>query len=221
MPIRVISLDAGGTLIEPLPSVGHVYAQVAAEHGEADLDPDELTRHFLRQWKEKKDFGYTRACWRNLAAKTFQRGRLEFFDQLYQRFTRADVWRVYPDVFPALRELREAGLQLAVISNWDERLRPLLAELGLDPFFDVITISLETGCQKPAPEIFQKTAASLGIMPGEMLHVGDSWAEDLEGAIGAGMKGLLLDRSGERRGSETITSLGDLLPLIRKGRWIS
>ena len=51
-----------------------------------------------------------------------------FFHELYERFARPDAWEVFPDVVSVLEELAESGLKLGVISNWDERLRPLLRE---------------------------------------------------------------------------------------------
>ena len=44
--VEAITLDVGGTLIEPWPSVGHIYAEVAARHG-VQAEPEELTRRFV------------------------------------------------------------------------------------------------------------------------------------------------------------------------------
>ena len=48
--VEAITLDVGGTLIEPWPSVGHIYAKVAARHG-VQAEPEELTRRFVQAWQ--------------------------------------------------------------------------------------------------------------------------------------------------------------------------
>jgi phosphoglycolate phosphatase-like HAD superfamily hydrolase len=45
-PIQAVTFDVGGTLIDPWPSVGHVYAAVAAEHGLTGVDPESLNVRF-------------------------------------------------------------------------------------------------------------------------------------------------------------------------------
>ena len=61
--ILAVTFDVGGTLIEPWPSVGAIYAEVAAEHGLPGLSAGELTRRFGAAWRTRPDFGYTRAEW--------------------------------------------------------------------------------------------------------------------------------------------------------------
>src|SRR5580700_10426449 len=45
LPIRAVTFDVGGTLIEPWPSVGRVYAEVAARHG-LEVAAEDLDRQF-------------------------------------------------------------------------------------------------------------------------------------------------------------------------------
>ena len=75
-------------------------------------------------------------------------------------------------------------LSLGIISNWDERLRPLLAKLDLAKYFEVIIISCEVGFPKPSPVIFEQAAKKLGLASEFILHVGDSDEHDAEGAAG-------------------------------------
>jgi putative hydrolase of the HAD superfamily len=197
--MEAVTFDVGGTLIKPWPSVGHVYASVAARFGLRDATPEELNHRFAAAWRTQMDFDYTRAAWRNVVERTFaglaQDGvGDELFDALYRRFEEASAWRVFDDVPPVLRGLRTRGLRLGVISNWDERLRPLLDRLGLSAEFDVIVSSHEAGCVKPAPAIFARAAALLGCDAARLLHVGDSAAADAEGARRAGCRSLLLTR---------------------------
>lgn len=197
-PIRAMTFDVGGTLIEPWPSVGHIYAQVAAEQGYEGLNPSELTQRFFKAWRAKSQFRYAKHEWFEMVSETFS-GPLDvqvhFFEALYARFTEPRVWRVYDDVTTTLDALRQHGLKLAAVSNWDDRLRPLLKALGLDIYFDAIAISGEIGFQKPDPRIFHLVLNDLGCSPSESLHVGDSPTEDIDGAHAAGMQALLINRT--------------------------
>ncbi len=199
--IQAVTFDVGGTLLQPWPSVGHVYRAVAGELGWPGLDAHELNRRFRHAWKQKQDFDHSRAAWRGLVEATFAGlgpATIEgpFFERLYHRFGEADVWRVFPDVRPCLERLGELGMKLGAVSNWDERLRPLLSDLDLARYFDVMVISHEIGAAKPAPEIFEQAVRLLGVPAGAVVHVGDSEAEDVAGASAAGLTGVLLDRDG-------------------------
>src|SRR5262245_21359708 len=129
--IRGVTFDVGGTLIEPWPSVGHIYAAVAREHGFPNLQPEILNRQFASVWQAKKNFDHSQAAWRKLVDATFAglvTGTETLFPELYKRFGQAAAWRTFDDVAPSLERLRRRGLKLGIISNWDERLRPLLGE---------------------------------------------------------------------------------------------
>jgi putative hydrolase of the HAD superfamily len=209
-----ITFDVGGTLIEPWPSVGAVYAGVAAEHGLPGLAADELTRRFHRAWRARANFDYTRHAWAELVDATFAGLTAEppsrtCFDALYRRFEAADCWRVFEDVLPALKELRARGLRLGVISNWDDRLRPLLERLHLARWFEVIVISCEVGSTKPSPAIFHAAARQFGLSPADFLHVGDSAEADVAGARRAGWAALRVVRHGPD-GRGTISGLASL-----------
>src|SRR5438105_3059127 len=138
--IRAVTVDVGGTLIEPWPSVGHVYAEVAARNGCRNIAPESLNRNFAAAWREKKNFQHTREDWAQLVDSTFA-GLCQplpsqtFFPAIYERFAQSDAWRIYDDVLPSLDALDALDLPLAIISNWDQRLRPLLQQLGLDRYF--------------------------------------------------------------------------------------
>jgi putative hydrolase of the HAD superfamily len=100
-------------------------------------------------------------------------------------------------VIPCFEALQKRNVRLAVISNWDTRLKPTLKNIGLYDFFEVITVSGEHGHNKPAREIFHATAAALALPPNEILHIGDNHREDYLGARNAGFHALHLDRDGE------------------------
>ena len=127
----------------------------------------------------------------------------------YGHFATAAPWRVFDDVLPCLQRLKRSGLKLGIISNWDERLRPLLRALELDRYFDAVIVSGEVGRHKPDAKIFETAALQLGTPAEAILHVGDNAAEDFEGARKAGLRAVLL-RRGQMAARDAIPSL-DLL----------
>lgn len=139
---------------------------------------------------------------------------------------RLGTWRTYPEVPEVLHALRGAGLPLAVVSNWDPGLIPLLERLGLREAFAVIVASAEAGVAKPDPRIFGVALDALGVPPGHALHVGDLYDLDVVGAQAAGLVPVLLDRRGQPRPSVfsadggraydglRITDLRELLPIV-------
>ncbi len=220
--IAAVTFDAGGTLIEPSPSVGHVYAAVAAEHGHPNCDPARLNRSFREAWRAKKGFDYSKLAWAEIVAATFAAPdsaaeRVDFFEALYERFAQPSAWRIYDDVVPCLAWLREHSFRIGLISNWDERLAPLLRRLGLARYFQATLISFEFGFHKPDRELFDEAARKLALSPSHILHVGDSAAEDYGGATAAGFSALLLRRDGSASGVETISSLAEIPALLARG----
>jgi len=214
--ISAVSFDVGGTLIEPWPSVGHVYARVAEQFGIRSVVPEQLNRQFAAAWKARREFDYSREAWRELVNHSFaglspEPPSSECFDAMYEAFATVDPWRVFEDVRPTLAAVRARGWRLAIVSNWDERLRPLLRELGLVECFDVIVVSHEAGFTKPAREIFQCAAAALNLPAETILHIGDSRAEDFDGARAAGMRSLLLDRKAGQGDDGVVSSLAAVL----------
>ena len=201
--------------------MGHVYAGVANRHGR-EVSPDELNRRFASAWRARKNFDYSLNAWAGLMDEVFSGLTTElpsrtFFDELYERFAQADTWRIFDDVKPTLRALRERRIRLAVLSNWDERLRPLLEELELGQWFEEIFISLEIGWAKPDDRIFEAAANGLGLTGNEMLHVGDSLIEDVKGASNAGWRSQHLVRSSGNIPHSKYQTIASLTELIEMG----
>lgn len=204
--IRAVTFDVGGTLIEPWPSVGHVYAEAAARHGVKNVSPELLTGRFKTAWRARKEFAYVRSAWAELVDEAFAGLCAEppsktFFAELYDLFEQPQAWRVFDDVLPTLNQLASANVRLAVISNWDERLRPLLKRLDLAGFFRAIIVSCEVGSAKPSPAIFQSAAQQLKLPPDSILHVGDSLELDAQGAASAGFHALQILRGHNAAGN--------------------
>ena len=78
--IRAVTFDVGGTLIEVWPSVGHVYAEVAAWHGVEGPSAGMINRRFAAAWKAARQFKYSRAHWAGLGWNE-QGGRRFFNDR--------------------------------------------------------------------------------------------------------------------------------------------
>lgn len=119
-------------------------------------------------------------------------------------------FRAYPDALPALTRLRELGLRLVCVSNWDYALPTVLAEVGLGDALDFAVTSAASGARKPDPAIFRAGLELARCDPGEALHVGDSPAEDVEGARAAGIRALLIDRDG----GGDVASLAEIEPYL-------
>jgi putative hydrolase of the HAD superfamily len=113
----------------------------------------------------------------------------------------------YPDTVPALTELRDRGLTLVAVSNWDCSLPRVLERCGLEGLLDGAISSAEAGSRKPDPGIFEAALALAGCEPDEALHVGDTAEEDVAGAHAAGIRPLLIDRDG---GDGDISSLEEI-----------
>jgi HAD superfamily hydrolase (TIGR01509 family) len=125
----------------------------------------------------------------------------------------------YPDAAPALRELRAAGWGLVVVSNWDASLHERLAETGLAGLLDGAVASAELGAAKPDGAIFARALALAGAEPGDAWHVGDDVEADVEGALAAGIRPVLLARDGDPpalEGVPVIRSLAALPPLLKR-----
>jgi putative hydrolase of the HAD superfamily len=121
----------------------------------------------------------------------------------------------YPDVLPALEELRGRGLTLVVASNWDCSLADWLGPAGILELVDGVVTSAEVGAAKPSPRVFERALAVAGAGAGEALHAGDRLDNDVEGAAAAGVRGVLVQREGEPpSGVEAIRSLSELAALL-------
>ena len=102
----------------------------------------------------------------------------------------------FDDVLPALKQLRERGLTLAMITNIDRDGGELVGGLGLGDHLDFTVTSAEVNAEKPHPSIFRKALERAGAEAQEAVHVGDQPASDVEGAMGVGINAVLLDRDG-------------------------
>jgi putative hydrolase of the HAD superfamily len=139
-----------------------------------------------------------------------------FFDQVYDTFRDSQGWVLFSETREVLNTLKNAGLKLGVVSNFDTRIYSVMQSLSILSFFDAVAISSELGFCKPAPEIFEAAVRALHSKSSETVMVGDSLHDDVEGAVRAGLHGVLVDRRGRylSAGVPRISSLRELNPLL-------
>src|SRR3954453_23377669 len=131
-------------------------------------------------------------------------------------------FEAFPDAAPALAELRSGGLRLVVVSNWACFLPAVLAEAGLLHLVDAVVVSGSCGAAKPDPRIFEAALAAPGCEAADVVHVGDSPANDLACAEEIGSRAILIDREvaigahphSAARPRESIRSLYELPALL-------
>lgn len=206
--IKTIFFDAVGTLFYLTKSVGHHYALVGHEIG-LTLDAQKLDRAFASAWKgmprrepidgprEDDDKGW----WQQFVDLVLDQAapsigeidRDNFFEIAYEHFAAAGVWELYPEVVEVLKKL-QPRFQLAVISNFDGRLRFILEQLGISKFFRHVFVSSELGADKPDPLIFRRALDLANLRPDQVLHVGDDRERDWDAATAAGLPIFRLDR---------------------------
>jgi putative hydrolase of the HAD superfamily len=231
--IEAVTFDVTHTLLH-VPRLGEIYAEVLGRHG-VDIDREEAERLFSVVWQElacSADPGHARfsahlegerGWWRRLLERMCElRGAPPpsrfAAAEIFHRFETAEAYEVYREVPGSLAGLRDEGLRLGVISNWDHRLPAVLDAVGLGPFFDAVVYSSKAGVEKPDARIFHQAAAELGVEPGAVLHVGDGRLEDVEGAVAAGMRALHITRNSGGGDLTDLSRLPEVVAAERAGR---
>jgi putative hydrolase of the HAD superfamily len=226
---QLIFFDASGTLFDVRETVGAVYGRFARRYG-VEVEPETLQQDFLRAFRSQPPMAFPAGLpaaelkpleyrwWARLAREAF--GKVEFprfddfFAETFDFYGTTEAWAVFDDVAPALEALKARGLRLAVISNFDSRLEDLIRGFGLDRYFDAVHYSTRMGAAKPDPAIFRAALAEHKVQAEQAVHIGDSLGADVEGATAAGLRAVLLDRTGtviSSDGVRRITGLGELL----------
>lgn len=96
-----------------------------------------------------------------------------------------------------LAEVHRRGARIvAVTNNSVAEQEDKLRHAGMRHLFDELVISEAVGISKPDPAIFDLALRSGGARSHEAIMLGDSWANDVMGAIGSGIAAAWLDRAG-------------------------
>lgn len=112
-----------------------------------------------------------------------------------------NLWRrPIPGMRELVAELRDSGTPLGVLSNSEGRLAELLDELDWKRYFGVVADSGRLGFEKPDRRIFEWTAERLAVKTTDLIHIGDAWAADIEGALAVGAKAIWVTSDPSRNG---------------------
>lgn len=137
-------------------------------------------------------------------------------NEIYLKHRFEDI-ELYPDVVPAL-DVLAPRYKLGLLSNgnsYPER-------CGLEGRFAFVIFSQDVQVRKLDRRIFEITAQKAGCPLDELLHVGDSFENDVMGAHEAGAKTVWLNREGMENDTEVcadveITTLADLPGIVGAG----
>ncbi len=206
-------MDVGWTLAYPRASIWDVFAELCSDAG-VPTTPEACETMVRSLWSSGQVHAEQRfhdgACYpdsdEEFAGQFAQMGQLIFSQrgvadghaQLAQRFLRAfwseENWQVFPEVHDALAALRARGVRLGVLSNAPSNLPSFLERLGITPYLDFAVVSAIEGVKKPDGRIFEVTLSRASVAPGDALHVGDMYLEDIVGGRAAGVHTLLMER---------------------------
>jgi putative hydrolase of the HAD superfamily len=140
--------------------------------------------------------------------------------EIYAEWAGCQHFELYDEVPDVLRELSAAGLRIGLISNSHRCLASFQSHFELQGLISATVSSSDHGFMKPHPSIFSAALQLVDARPAEAVMVGDSLKHDVEGAIRAGMRGVLLYRGdtptagAAELGVPVIRSLRDLMPLL-------
>ncbi len=207
-------LDAVGTLIHPVEPVGQTYARHLEECTGETVSPERMQAAFQRLFtiSSSPDYGdhlsghaAEHSWWRGLVqeilltieaprALQHEEGLFDtYFNSLFQHYSTPSAWKLYPETTEFLEAAGTLG-PLAVVSNFDDRLIPILDGLGIGPFFEHVFTSAEARARKPDRALFDLALDRLNCAPRETFHCGDSFEADYRGASSLGLQAFHLAR---------------------------
>jgi len=140
--------------------------------------------------------------------------------EIYAEWAACQHFELYDDVPQVFRILADAGIRIGLISNTQRCLTTFQSHFELDGLVSATVSSFEHGRMKPHPSIFEEALMRLGASAAEAIMVGDSVRQDVEGALRAGMRAILLHRGehppdrARELGVPIIKSLLELPPLL-------
>jgi putative hydrolase of the HAD superfamily len=205
-PTRAVFFDVDFTLIFPGPTFqGEGYARFCADMGvtvAADrFDAAVAAASFILD--EVEEPLYDAALFVHYTATIIEQmgGRgpqvVPIAERIYEQWAGNHHFEMYDDVAPVLSDLVARGIRLGVISNSHRSLAAFTEHFKLGALITTTVSSAEHGYMKPHRSIFERALAQAGVDAAEAVMVGDSLKADIEGAVAAGMRAILVRRSGD------------------------
>jgi REG-2-like HAD superfamily hydrolase len=222
--LESVFLDFCNTLAHEEPSRFAIYAEFACDAG-VEISPEAMRELMTRAHAELPNegghgFRYTDPWFRAYIDLIFHEylgiradALPAFQERLFERFSDAQTFRLFPGARKLLASLRKRGLRIGIISNWSERLHGLLESMDLSSPFEVILSSAVERLEKPDPAIFELALERMGVPAQAALHAGDHLDKDCHAALAVGMRAVHVDHSGtaaDERGIPRVTSLPNL-----------
>jgi len=199
--LRAVLFDVDFTLARPGPELGpDGYVRAGERHGlrleaaryEAARDAAlvDLRRHPELEHDDEIWFRFTERIVRGMGGDADS--AYDCAIEITRGWERHENFELYDDVPDALAALRAAGLGIGLISNSARDVREFARHHALD--VDVGISSFHHGRTKPHASIFRAVLDLLAVEPAEAVMVGDTIADDIEGARALGMEAILVDR---------------------------
>ena len=228
--VSAVFFDVDFTLIYPGPTFqAEGYQRFAAAHGlavEPALFP-QAVRAASSVLDEQQEHVYTEEIFVEYTARILEEmggsgpAIVECAREVFSEWAACGHFFLYDDVAPALRALSTRGIKVGLISNSHRSMAAFEQHFELDGLIAAAITSLEHGYMKPHPSIFEAALTLVGVAADNALMVGDSIAHDIEGARRAGMRGVLLHRSGDPVTAPpdvpVIRDLGEIARLVDDG----
>jgi putative hydrolase of the HAD superfamily len=221
--IQAVVFDAVGTVIHPQPPAPIVYAEAGLRFG-SRRNANEILPRFIAAFGREEAIDHANGLrtsevremdrWRHIVAEVLddipdQDG---CFRELFEHFSRPDAWRCDADAAATMESLARRGYALGMASNYDRRLRSVVAGLPALAPLQCLIISSEVGWRKPARQFFLALSQALNLPAQSILYVGDDLANDYEGARATGLRSVLFDPKGKHHsgGWVSIKKLSEL-----------
>jgi HAD superfamily hydrolase (TIGR01662 family) len=220
--LKAVLFDVDFTLARPGPELGpEGYVRAGERHG-LRLDPTryeaardaalvDLRRHPELEHDDEIWFRFTERIVRGMGGDADS--AYDCAVEITRGWERHENFDLYDDVAAVVAELRDAGIRIGLVSNSARDVREFARHHGLE--VDAGISSFHHGHTKPHASIFRAVLDMLGVQPAEAVMVGDTIADDIEGALAIGMRAILLDREGRNPDFEPrIETLKDLVPIL-------
>jgi putative hydrolase of the HAD superfamily len=206
--IRAVFFDVGETLVHVDPSFADVFVTVlaGAGHRRSGDEVREASAHIYARFSEAARDGSmwttsperSREFWTSVYERMLRELRVSDDDglaaTLYREFTRMENYVLFDDVRPAIVALRQAGLILGVVSNFEAWLEEWFGVHELVETFPVRVISGIEGIEKPDERIFELALQRAGVDATASAYVGDNPEFDVDPPAALGMFPVLVDR---------------------------